>query len=324
MQRRIFMAASLGALSACTHDGELRDDGLHTRAALAFGTTISITLYHAHAAQAALAIDDALQAVRRVERVMSIYDAGSDVFRLNRDGELDDPDPHLLTVLAQAQALSALTRGAFDITVQPLWALCSKAGARLPAAGDRLKAQARANWQRVELGPQRVRLLKPGMQITLNGLAQGYAADLAAAALRAHGIAHALLDTGEFVASGSKPGSRAWTLGVLDPRQQGVMAARLRLDGRCAATSGDYASAFTPDFVHHHILDPRTGFSPQELASVTVLAPNAMLADGLSTACMVLGAKKAHALLARQPGVDLLTINKRGVVWKSPGFPSLA
>ena len=90
------------------------------------------------------------------------------------------------------------------------------------------------------------------------------------------------------------------------------------------ATSGDYATTFTPDFVHHHIFDPATGESPQELASVTVVAPTGMQADGLSTACMVMGARKAHALAARLPGVDVMTINKRGVVWKSPSFPSLA
>jgi len=96
------------------------------------------------------------------------------------------------------------------------------------------------------------------------------------------------------------------------------------MDGRCVATSGDYASTFTPDFMQHHIFDPATGNSLQELASVTVLAPSALLADGLSTAFMVMGARKSHALAARLDGVDLMTINKRGVVWKSQGFPATA
>ena len=102
------------------------------------------------------------------------------------------------------------------------------------------------------------------------------------------------------------------------------MVSTLQLGGRSVATSGDYASWFTPDFVHHHIFDPATGESPQELASVTVVAPSAMEADGLSTAFMVMGARKAHALAAKLPGVDLMTMNKRGIVWKSPSFPALA
>ena len=144
------------------------------------------------------------------------------------------------------------------------------------------------------------------------------------AALRPFGIEHALLDTGEFAARGHNPAQQPWTLGVADPRDQQAMAAIVRTDGRCLATSGDYAAAFTPDFAHHHIFDPATGDSPTELASVSVVAPSAVLADGLSTAFMVMGAKKSHALAATLAGVDLLTINKRGVVWRSPGFPLAA
>jgi FAD:protein FMN transferase len=108
---------------------------------------------------------------------------------------------------------------------------------------------------------------------------------------------------------------------VPDPRADGCVAATLRLDGRSVATSSDYAIAFTRDYLHHHIFDPGTGTSPAELASVTVAAPTGLEADGLSTAFMVMGARKAHTLAARLPGVDLLTINKRGVAWRSAGFP---
>jgi thiamine biosynthesis lipoprotein len=112
-------------------------------------------------------------------------------------------------------------------------------------------------------------------------------------------------------------------LGVLDPRAADGLAVAFAADGRCVATSGDYQAAFTPDFRHHHIVDPATGQSPPELASVTVLAPTALEADGLSTALMVMGARRAHTLAARLPGVDLLTIDKRGLAWRSQGFPEL-
>ena len=329
MQRRTFITASLGGaaglMGACRPlPGAIERRGdLYTGAALMFGTTVTVALYHADGKQAELAIEDAFHEARRIDKLMSIYDAQSQVAQLNREGVIAKPDRHLLTVLQQARALSVLTKGAFDITVQPLWQACNEAQGGMPAQSDRLKAQSKVNWARVESTADTVRLLKPGMQITLNGLAQGYAADLATAALRARGIDHALIDTGEFSARGHKPDA-AWTLGVADPRGAGALVTTMRLDGRSAASSADYEASFTPDFVHHHIFDPATGCSPQELASVTVLAPSAILADGLSTACMVLGAKKSHALAARLPGVDLMTINKRGVVWKSPGFPAVA
>lgn len=330
MRRRTFIAASIGTVaagagvagSAGTGAGE---GDLHTGAALAFGTTVSVSVVHRDRRQAALAIEDALHAVRRIDELMSLYRDSSQVVRLNRDGVLERPDPHLLAVLAHARALSQLTKGAFDISVQPLWRSYSDAAhaGSLPTAADRRAALACVDWARIEFCRMRVKLNRPGMAITLNGLAQGYAADLALAALRARGVRHALLDTGEFIGSGSRDGQRPWMLGVPDPRQPDRAAAALPLRGRSLASSGDYGSAFTPDLMHHHILDPATGCSPRDLASVSVLAPTGIEADGLSTAFMVLGARKAHALGARLPGVDLMTINKRGVMWKSAGFPSL-
>ena len=321
MKRRSFLTASLGAIAAgsCAWP---RHAPVHTGVALAFGTTIQIALVHADEQVARTAIGDALAAAQRVDRLMSIYQPASQVYQLNRDGVLHRPDPQLLAVLAQARALSQWTDGAFDITVQPLWRAWREAVARgvLPAAEQRRQAQAKVDWRQVEFDERRV-VLAPGMAITLNGLAQGYAADMALAAVQAHGIRHALLDTGEFVARGRKRAHQPWALGVRDPRETQALAATLFINGCGVATSGDYESVFTPDYRHHHIFDPAAGDSPQELASVTVMAPTGMLADGLSTACMVLGRERAATLAASLPGVDLLAIDKQGREWRSAGFP---
>lgn len=321
MKRRSFLSASLGAIAAgsCAWP---RHAPVHTGVALAFGTTIQIALVHADEQVARAAISDALAAAQRVDRLMSIYQPASQVYQLNRDGVLHRPDPQLLAVLAQARALSQLTDGAFDITVQPLWRAWREAVARgtLPAPAQRRQAKAMVDWRQLVFDERRV-ALAPGMAITLNGLAQGYAADMALAAVQAHGIRHALLDTGEFVARGRKRAHQPWALGVRDPRDDQALAATLFINGCGVATSGDYESVFTPDYLHHHIFDPAAGDSPQELASVTVMAPTGMLADGLSTACMVLGRERAALLAASLPGVDLLAIDKQGREWRSPGFP---
>jgi thiamine biosynthesis lipoprotein len=329
MLRRKLLVGSLGTLAAAIGGcapGIRRCGELFTGATLAFGTTVSVSVIHADERQARAAIDAALAQAVLVDRLMSIYSPASQIFQLNRDGVLAHPDPHLLTVLRQARALSELTAGAFDITVQPLWKAFRAAAdeSALPSSEQRLAAAKRVGWYRIAFDEKWVELRRAGAAVTLNGLAQGYAADLAMAELRVRGIDHAMLDTGEFSAHGVNGAGQPWTLGVIDPRDADALAATMRMDGRCVATSGDYASTFTPDFVHHHIFDPAAGNSPQELASVTVLAPSALLADGLSTAFMVMGARKSHALAARLGGVDLMTINKRGVVWKSPGFPAAA
>ncbi|SFV17688.1 FAD:protein FMN transferase [Pseudoduganella namucuonensis] len=328
MKRRTFLTASIGALAPGLAGAAA--ERLHSGAAQAFGTTISVTVVHADEGIARAAISAALKAAQAVDRLMSIYNPHSQVFQLNRDGVLPAPDARLLAVLAQARAISQMTEGAFDVTVQPLWLAYGGAAQRagrpdaLPSAVEVERARALVGWRQLAFNRHEARFLKQGMALTLNGLAQGYAADLAMATLRRHGVRNALLDTGEFAASGSKPRRRPWTLGVRDPRDEGAMTDILRPGDRCVATSGDYESAFTQDRVHHHIFDPARGDSPPELAGVTVLAPCGLLADGLSTAFMVMGAKKAHALAARLPGIDLLTVDKQGAARRSPGFAEAA
>jgi FAD:protein FMN transferase len=322
MHRRTFIAATLGGMAGVAAGATEADRlPLHSGAALAFGTTISIAVRHADPEAAQQAIAAALGEARRVDALMSLHQPPSQVFRLNRDKVLHGPDPHLLAVLEHARTLSRLTQGAFDVTVQPLWRAFDAAHG-LPPASERQRAQRLVGWTQVQAGPERVVLARPGMAITLNGLAQGYATDLALAALRRHGVCHALVDTGEYGTLG-RAERRPWHLGIRDPRRDDAVAASVVMDGRCVATSGDYASAFTSDLRHHHIFDPASGDSPMELAGVTVLAPTGLEADGLSTAFMVMGARRAHALAAHLPGVDLLTIGKDGARWKSSGFPAV-
>jgi thiamine biosynthesis lipoprotein len=332
MRRRTLLSASLGlgSLASWAYMAAPASEaaGLlpYSGTGQAFGTTVTIQVLHAQPQTALAAIDAALQAVRRVDALMSLHQQDSQVFRLNRLGQLDQPDPHLLAVLNFAQQLSRQTAGAFDVTVQPLWQAFSQAQTRgeLPSTQTLAQARALVNWRGLDLSPQRIRLAKPGMGITLNGLAQGYAVDLAMAALRTHGIAHALLDTGEFGALGDKASGQPWVLGVKHPRHAETLAARVALDGRPLSTSGDYETFFSPDYVHHHIFDPGTGDSPLALASVSVLAPTGLMADGLSTAFMVLGPERALALATSLPQVDALLIHKDGRQQVTANFPALA
>jgi thiamine biosynthesis lipoprotein len=325
MQRRTLLCASFGLVSAAAWAALPDSLPSHRRSGRALGTSVQLTVLHADAGLAQAAMADALAQVQAVDRLMSLLRDDSQVVRLNRDGVLVAPDARLLEVLAQARQLSQLSGGAFDVTVQPLWRLYADAQARgrLPSPQAVATTRALVDWRGLELSPQRVLLHRPGMAITLNGLAQGYAVDVALQTLRAHGIQQALLDTGEFGCLGAKAGGEPWRLGVKDPREPDRLAARLRMDGRALSTSGDYESLFSADFVHHHIFDPATGDSPPELAAVSVLAPSGLLADGLSTAFMVMGSQPALALARRLPAVDLLLIAKDGRHWHSPGLAAL-
>ena len=309
-------AAGLGAatlwLKPAQERARLRE---FAAADLAFGTTVSLKVLHEDEAQARKAMQAALAKVRDIDCLMSLYRPDSEISRLNRDGRLEHPDARVLAVLQHAQALSQQTHGAFDITVQPLWDAA--------AAGRDTHAELRRiGWRKLEVDPKRLAFRAPGMAVTLNGIAQGYGVDVALAALRQHGITDALLDTGEFASLGRRDDGQPWTLAVRDPRAADAYARVLAADGRCMATSGDYETRFSDDFSKHHIVDPATGDSPRELASVTVLAPRGLQADGLSTAMMVLGLQASLALAARTPGVDIFCIGKDGARHATPGFPA--
>jgi thiamine biosynthesis lipoprotein len=341
MRRRVFVTGSLlAAAAAATSAWRWRSapgargrgpvatrplpDGrvLVRDAALAFGTTVSVAAVHEDADVAAAAIAEALERTRGVDALMTVFRPSSEVGRLNADGALRDPDPHLVRVLEFSQRLAALSDGAFDVTVQPLWRVfteCKRRG-RLPSAEEVAAARSLVGFTALEVSPRRVALGRRGMAITLNGVAQGYAADLALDALRQRGIRDALLDTGELGAEGEREPRRPWRVGIQDPRVPGALAATVAMDGRFVATSGDYATTFTDDFVHHHIFDPRTGRSPPAWSGVTVAAATGMEADGLTKPMMVLDPARARALLSRFPGAGAAWLDKAGRLAAASGL----
>jgi thiamine biosynthesis lipoprotein len=328
MRRRAFLGGSLLAvLGAATARGWPRPDrrrpavdaeplpdgrSLVRGVALAFGTTVSIAAVHGDPPAAAGAVHEALAAVLRVDGLMTVYRPSSEVARLNAEGQLAHPDPHLVHVLEFCRSLAAASDGAFDPTVQPLWSLfssCARAG-RLPARDEVARARALVGWRDLEVSPRRLALRRPGMAITLNGVAQGYATDLAVEALRARGIRDLLVDAGEHGADGARQPGSPWTVGLQHPRDPEALLGAVTLDGRALAVSGDYATSFSADHLHHHVFDPRTGDSPPGLSSVAVAAPTGLVADGLTKPLMILPPPRALALLDRFPGAGALLFDK--------------
>ena len=293
------------------------------RTARAFGASVSVIAWHTEERAAMEAVDAAFPELALVEELMSIYRPDSQLSRLNTHGVLNNPHPYFVDVLRAAEAMSQRSEGAFDITVQPLWSVFAEAKQRgmLPAAKSIERARQAVDWRRVVISANRVRLRGKETQITLNGIAQGYAADRTAHALASRGVQHALIDAGEIGTIGRKPGGEPWSVGVQHPRHDDAYLSLANLNGRCLATSGDYATAFSDDFRSHHLFDPRTGKSPTEFASVSVAATSATLADALSTAVFVLGTDKGLALIEATAGADALVMLKDGRTLATRGFP---
>ena len=329
LSRRKFLlcAAGVGFTSACTLPLVVqRMQGSHftTRTSWALGSNLSLTVVGLSVVAADRALDAAFGEIELVEQVMSIYRPDSQLSRLNRDRVLMHPHPQLLTVLATAEQTARETNGAFDITVQPLWQLyaAAKRAGTTPTAAELATAKTKLDWRQVDVTRDRIRLLDRVEAITLNGIAQGFALDRAIAVLKEHGAKSALINTGEIGSLGQKSTHDPWTVGIQHPREADAYVAVADLDGRALATSGDYETSFSSDFAQNHIFDPRTGVSPAELASVSIVAPTGLQADALSTAVMVLGKDRGLAYLRSQPNVDALLVDKSGEVVRTAGFPA--
>jgi thiamine biosynthesis lipoprotein len=296
-----------------------------TRNGFALGTQVSLTVFHTSARKAEKAITKAFEELDRVENIMSLYRPESQLCQLNRNGQLDNPHPDLVEVLNQSIAMAQTTDGAFDITIQPLWKLHfdhAQAGSQ-PGKAEIKEALARVDWRAVDVSPHHIRLTGRNQAITLNGIAQGFAADCVARILADHGVESALIDTGEFGAIGSHAEKDAWTIGIKHPRNEDKLLGLAPLKGQCLATSGDYETRFSDDYRQHHLLDPKTGQSPAGLSSVTVIAATATQADALSTAAFLMDLADGKALIDSTPDAEALFVTKNGETVRTVGFPAI-
>ncbi|NEY91388.1 FAD:protein FMN transferase [Rhodobacteraceae bacterium KMS-5] len=260
---------------------------------IGFGAALSLRLVGGAPRQTARAFRKVEQEIARIEATASLH-RDSALTRLNRDGHLSHPDTGFLALLALAGQVHHATGGAFDPTVQPLF-LATATG------GDLAAARALVGWQSVILDAQEVRLA-PGQALTLNGIAQGWAADRIAAVLRAEGFDHALIDMGEVQALGRRADGLPWQARVLTP--EGRALADLPLSDRALATSaprGTLIGAGVP-----HILGPQG--QPPLWSTVSVSAPSAALADALSTAFTLLDRPAIDAALAAFPQASLVAL----------------
>jgi thiamine biosynthesis lipoprotein len=283
------------------------------RALIGFGTTLWLRAAHVNADRLELALTDAVKAIRGVEADMSLFNPDSAVSRLNRDGILHQPSAQLLSVLTLARHVSSRSQGAFDVTVQPLWNIWSQAQAA-EALPDRTQLQRQlklVNWRALEVHHDIVRLNAKGMGVSLNGIAQGYAADLVRAVLQSHGVMNALIDTGETASLGKAPGDQPWRFGVESAAKPNAQQPVMTADGRAMATSSDAHTVFTPDHLHHHIFNPLTGDSPRYWSTATVIAPSCALADALTKVFFMCSPALVKST-AQAWGVDVIMQDKNG------------
>jgi thiamine biosynthesis lipoprotein len=291
------------------------------------GTWGSVTMVTADSTASAGLAYESLLVFHRVDSLMSNWTDVSEVARINREAAKGEVGvhPEVAGVLAFAGRVHDESRGAFDITVEPLvrlWGFLG-GGPRVPSQEQIDAALELVGYDKVDFDAdtKTVRFAREGIRIDLGGIAKGYAADAAADVLREAGAADALVDlSGNMVAIGNAATHDGWTVGVRDPSGERPYVARIHLFDEAVATSGDYEQFVDSDGKRYgHILDPRTGWSASGLSSVTVVCPRAMTADAWATALFVLGPEAARRIAAGRDDLAVVLIEPRSggndIVW---------
>lgn len=295
----------------------------------AMGTFVSMTLFHSSRDRAEEAMASAYEEIDRLTRLMNRFDRATAVAQLNNEGFLDDVPPEVSEVIAKALKYYQTTHGSFDISVKPVIDLFKKNLAErktlLPDNTELDKTLKLVGSDKIELKGRTIRFKKAGVGITLDGIAKGYIVDRASEVLDRHHIKDHLINAGgDIRTKGSRQDKKPWTVAIEDPQKKKQYPDIIHMTDGAIATSGNYEVYFDREKMFHHIVDPKTGMSPDLSASVSVLADTAMDADALSTSVFVMKPISGIRFIDSIPNCECLVMSKKGEIIKTHGWQSSA
>ncbi len=272
----------------------------------------------------------------RFNKSLSTYDPNSVISKVNtnRDTVLDE---YFTTVFRKAEEVSAITDGAFDITVAPMvnvWGFGFKNKENMTTELiDSLKEL--VGYKKVKLIDGKIVKEHPNTMLDCSAIAKGYGVDVVAAYLRNQGCKNYMVEIGgEVVTKGLNPKGESWNIGISTPDENNFfkeqqMQAIVGLSNKALATSGNYRNFYVEGGKKYaHTIDPHTGYPVQHsLLSTTVLADSCMTADAFATAFMVLGLEKSIEIANKVPEIEVYFIyaDEEGKykTYFSDGFKSL-
>lgn len=223
--------------------------------------------------------------------------------------------PRVINLYKKALSVYHDSEGSFDITVAPLsriWGFRDQSH-RIPSLEEINAALEFIGMDKIILKTDGLHLL-PGMELDWGGIAKGLGVDLASQALIRMGIRNGFINAGgDLNCWGKNPDRKAWRIGVKNPRASGVSAI-LYLSNSGAATTGDYQRFFVKNGVrYHHVFDPKSGYPSKGKQSVTVVGPEALFCDALSTALFV--SQQPEKILEKFPDYGAVLIDSEGEIF---------
>jgi thiamine biosynthesis lipoprotein len=283
------------------------------------GTTYAITWYADRKTVDQTQVDSIFKSI---DASLSIYVSGSLISRFNGSQEGIEMDEHLVRVVEKSMQIYRETGGLFDITVYPLvraWGFGAKAPDTMPDSAAIRELLTCVGSEKLRIIGRRLLKTNSCTQIDVNGIAQGYSVDVVASFLEAHGIANYMVEVGgEIRTKGLKlPGNEPMKIGIETPSATEFDAPVIRevisIGDRAVTTSGSYRKFRESAGMRlSHIIDPKTGFPVQrEIISATVVAPEAITADGFDNALLAAGIDGAFEMLRTHPDIEAYLIYRK-------------
>lgn len=314
----------LPLLAACS-----RDEPVYHGQFLAFGTIIDVTFHGVEPERARQAAEAVEKDFNKMHTTWHAWKP-SEVTRVNEQlaaGEAFAVPSSVLPLIARSQELSRKSSGLFNPAIGRLlnlWGFQSdERPPGPPPSPDAIKAlvEARPSMDDLSLDGVTLRSGNPAVKLDFGGIAKGYGIDRVIDHLRRMGIRNAIVNAGGNLRAVGRRGERPWRIGIRNPRGPGILAS-VEVEGDASVvTSGDYERYFEYEGVrYHHILDPRTGYPTQGVASVTVIHDNAAEADVASTALLIAGPERWHEA-ARDLGIKyVMLITSDGIAHMNPAM----
>jgi thiamine biosynthesis lipoprotein len=276
------------------------------------GTVFTVAVYGRDRTFLSEVVEEAFEAVDRLDEQMSNYKPQSELSTINRTAASRPVivEPELFHLLEISVGRSEETDGAFDITVGPLmksWGFFRGRG-RLPTQAEISQVLKGVGYQHLKLDAARrtIRFDAEGVELDLGGIAKGYAVDRAVDVLRSNGITSALVSSGmsSIYALGSPPGSHGWKITLRDPYDAHKAGDVFHLQNYSLSTSGSYEKFLKIAGKNYcHIMNPHTGWPVDNMLSALVLAPTGTDTDGRSAGFFVMGVERTRKYLAVHPNL---------------------